>query len=192
MIDREHSLAPSFALGGATLYRRRAWVFSWLSASFLLVAAASAQTAGEEQGYRKGTETLILQTRQGARHKLVVELAATPAEQSRGLMFRTRLPAKHGMLFLHDPPQKVVMWMKNTYLPLDMLFLDREGRIVQIVEKTTPLSLAQIRSSQPVAFGTRRRQRPKPLACQGRRAEHLPTMKAAPRRQAAQEFRARG
>ena len=151
MIDREHSLAPSFALGGATLYRRRAWVFSWLSASFLLVAAASAQTAGEEQGYRKGTETLILQTRQGARHKLVVELAATPAEQSRGLMFRTRLPAKHGMLFLHDPPQKVVMWMKNTYLPLDMLFLDREGRIVQIVEKTTPLSLAQIRSSQPVA-----------------------------------------
>ena len=91
MIDREHSLAPSFALGGATLYRRRAWVFSWLSASFLLVAAASAQTAGEEQGYRKGTETLILQTRQGARHKLVVELAATPAEQSRGLMFRTRL-----------------------------------------------------------------------------------------------------
>ena len=43
------------------------------------------------------------------------------------------------------------MWMKNTYLPLDMLFLDREGRIVQIVEKTTPLSLAQIRSTQPDA-----------------------------------------
>ena len=168
MIDREHSLAPSFALGGATLYRRRAWVFSWLSASFLLVAAASAQTAGEEQGYRKGTETLILQTRQGARHKLVVELAATPAEQSRGLMFRTRLPAKHGMLFLHDPPQKVVMWMKNTYLPLDMLFLDREGRIVQIVEKTTPLSLAQIRSSQPVAAVLQLRpERLKPLRVAG-------------------------
>ncbi len=158
MTNRESSLvSPSFAvalvLGGATLHRGRARAFSTLLASFLLflfaaafVATASAQTKDE-----KNLETLILHTRQGAIHSINIELAATPAEQSRGLMFRTRLPAKHGMLFLHDPPQRVVMWMKNTYLSLDMVFFDDEGKVVQIVEGTTPLSLARIRSSQPIA-----------------------------------------
>ena len=147
--------------------RTRRRVLLWLLPSlffFLFLAAstsatsssfsssvASAQTKGDLKSLEQATKTLLLHTRQGASHKISVEVATTPAQQSRGLMFRTRLPAKHGMLFLHDPPQKVVMWMKNTYLPLDMIFLDREGKVVQIVERTTPLSLARIRSSQPIA-----------------------------------------
>ena len=125
---------------------------SMVAATFAVVATAQTTIATEIlEKSGQGTETLFLLTRQGGRHRIKVELAATPEEQSRGLMFRTRLSARHGMLFLHDPPQKVVMWMKNTYLPLDIIFFDREGRVVQIVEQTTPLSLARIRSSQPVA-----------------------------------------
>ncbi len=120
-----------------------------------VVSAASAQTQGDtkssETESEQSSETLLLRTRAGTLHKFSVELAVSPAEQSRGLMFRTRLAAKHGMLFLHSPPQRVVMWMKNTYLPLDMLFLDREGKVVQIVERTTPLSLTRIRSTQAIS-----------------------------------------
>ncbi len=151
MTFKEHSLKAPNVLGSATSHRSRARVLSWVLTSFLLLAAVSAPTKGDAQENGKEQETLFLHTRQGTRHKIIVEVAATPAEQLRGLMFRTRLAAKHGMLFLHDPPQKVVMWMKNTYLPLDMIFLDRKGKVVQIVERTTPLSLASIRSSQPVA-----------------------------------------
>ena len=156
MIDREHSLlAPPSALGlgSATLYCIRALALLWFLASCLLLAAAatSAQTQGLSKVSAEGYETLVLHTRNKGSHRFHIEIAATPVEQSRGLMFRTSLPANYGMLFLHDPPQRVVMWMKNTYLPLDMVFLDREGKVVQIVERTTPLSLVRIRSLQPVA-----------------------------------------
>ncbi len=130
-------------------------VFSLLLAIFLVFQAVSVAPAvseqNSEQSLEQSSETLLLRTRAGTLHKFSVELAVSPAEQSRGLMFRTRLAAKHGMLFLHSPPQRVVMWMKNTYLPLDMLFLDRDGKVVQIVERTTPLSLARIRSKQAIS-----------------------------------------
>ena len=168
MTCREHSLAVSNAFCGSARHRKghrkehrggrrcRGRALSWLLALFLLaatIAASEGEANGNSSGSGSGSgwETLILHTHQGISHRLQVLIAATPAEQRRGLMFRTTLPAKHGMLFLHDPPQRVVMWMKNTYLPLDMIFLDREGKVVQIVERTTPLSLARIRSTQPVS-----------------------------------------
>jgi uncharacterized membrane protein (UPF0127 family) len=78
-----------------------------------------------------------------------VWLADTPGRQSQGLMFVRSLPAQRGMLFVHDSPKQIGMWMKNTYIPLDMVFIDAQGRIQQIVAQTTPHSLETIRSDLP-------------------------------------------
>ncbi len=79
-----------------------------------------------------------------------VEVATTPAQAAYGLMFRRSLPADAGMLFVFDPPQIVSMWMKNTYIPLDMLFVRVDGVIVKIVTHAEPFSLATINSGEPV------------------------------------------
>lgn len=73
-----------------------------------------------------------------------VELARTPAEQEKGLMFRETLDENAGMLFLYPTPTSITMWMKNTPLSLDMIFADETGVIVDIYENATPYSLAVI------------------------------------------------
>ncbi len=69
---------------------------------------------------------------------------------AQGLMNRREMPADHGMLFVYQKPQQASMWMKNTFLSLDMLFIDEKGRIVQIIPSTTPLSEDNISSKIPV------------------------------------------
>jgi uncharacterized protein len=66
------------------------------------------------------------------------ELARTPEEQAQGLMFRESLPPRHGMLFLFGEPGVHKFWMKNTMIPLDMVWLDREGRVVFVSADTPP------------------------------------------------------
>jgi uncharacterized membrane protein (UPF0127 family) len=83
------------------------------------------------------------------KHTLTVWLADTPQRQAQGLMFVRSLPAERGMLFVHAEPRPISMWMKNTYIPLDMVFIDSSGRIQQIVEQTTPHSFDLIRSNAP-------------------------------------------
>lgn len=80
---------------------------------------------------------------------LELEIAQTPQQLKRGLMFRTELADKHGMLFLFDSPHIIGMWMKNTYIPLDMLFLDQTGTIIHIAENATPHSTEIISSQKP-------------------------------------------
>lgn len=75
--------------------------------------------------------------------------ADTPQRMAQGLMFVRSLAPQRGMLFVHDSPKPVNMWMKNTYIPLDMVFIDSHGRIQQIVAQTTPHSLEVIRSKEP-------------------------------------------
>lgn len=67
-----------------------------------------------------------------------VELAQTPEERSRGLMFRDSLPARAGMLFVFDPPRRVAFWMKNTLIPLDMIFVDRTGVVSRVHHGAIP------------------------------------------------------
>lgn len=85
----------------------------------------------------------------GERHHFEVELAETREHMMRGLMFRTDLADDAGMLFDYPRPQPVSMWMKNTLIPLDMVFIDEHGVIIRIARWTVPLSLESIPSGGP-------------------------------------------
>lgn len=89
-------------------------------------------------------------TEGGRRHAFAVEVAATPEQLSQGLMFRRDLPAGSGMLFDFGSPRQVSMWMKNTLIPLDMLFMDRTGRVIHVEQYTVPGSLEPRGPSEPV------------------------------------------
>jgi uncharacterized membrane protein (UPF0127 family) len=84
------------------------------------------------------------------RFEFQVELAVSPEQRSQGLMFREDLDEDRGMLFDFGRSQPASMWMRNTYVPLDMLFIDAAGRITQIATDTQPLSDAAIASREPV------------------------------------------
>lgn len=83
-------------------------------------------------------------------HHFAVEVMRTDAGREKGLMFRKYLPHDRGMLFDFKIDQPVLMWMKNTYLPLDMVFISREGKVVNVAENAEPLSEAIIASDGPV------------------------------------------
>lgn len=117
----------------------------------LLLAAGLASLAGTRALARGPLTRLTIVTRAGARHDFQLELADTPEKRARGLMFRRSLPEGQGMLFEFGPREtEVTMWMKNTYIPLDMIFIRADGTIRHIAENTTPLSEAIVASNGPV------------------------------------------
>jgi uncharacterized protein len=79
-----------------------------------------------------------------------VEVARTPVEQAQGLMFRERLGPDEGMLFPFDPPRPASFWMKNTLIPLDMIFIRADGTIARIAANTVPHSLEPVAVGEPV------------------------------------------
>jgi uncharacterized membrane protein (UPF0127 family) len=94
-------------------------------------------------------ETLKLVTAKGV-HTIQVEITETPGEKAQGLMFRKHLPDTSGMLFFYETPQEITMWMRNTYIPLDMVFVRADGVIHRIEARTEPLSDTIIASQGPV------------------------------------------
>jgi len=116
-----------------------------IAAGLLLLgfAPAAAQLA------RFPTAELTVVTGSGP-HKFKVEVATTPEQLEQGLMFRQNLAADGGMIFDFKAPQPAMMWMKNTLIPLDMLFVDGQGRIVSLHERAVPGSLETIGSGAPV------------------------------------------
>ncbi|MCF6216810.1 MAG: DUF192 domain-containing protein [Emcibacter sp.] len=86
----------------------------------------------------------------GQSHKFDVEIAQSFEQRARGLMFRRKMPEKNGMLFLFENNQMVTMWMENTYIPLDIIFLNAKGIIMHIVKSTVPESRDYINSTVPV------------------------------------------
>jgi uncharacterized protein len=96
-----------------------------------------------------GLPTLEIASKTGV-HVFAVEIADTEAQRAKGLMFRKELPDGQGMLFDFQREQEVSFWMKNTYIPLDMIFIRRDGRILRIAENTEPLSTRIIPSGGPV------------------------------------------
>lgn len=112
-----------------------------LSGAALL--AAFDGRAAESVSFAKSS--LTIETAKG-RHSLSIELALTAAQHRKGLMFRRKMAADAGMLFDYKFPQRIAMWMKNTLIPLDMLFIAADGRIVNIVQRTVPFSETAISS----------------------------------------------
>ncbi|MFD0938850.1 DUF192 domain-containing protein [Methylobacterium trifolii] len=112
------------------------------------MAAASPLPAVSAQEAAK-TEPLAIQSKSGT-HRFAVEVMRTDADRSRGLMFRRSMAADHGMLFDFEQVEPVSMWMKNTYLPLDMLFIRADGTVSRIAADTEPLSTAIVASGEPV------------------------------------------
>ena len=84
-------------------------------------------------------------------HRFSVEVAATPEQQERGLMFRKSLAGNRGMIFPYNPPVEATFWMKNTLIPLDLIFIRSDGTIVRIAANTIPLSLAPVPAGEPVS-----------------------------------------
>ena len=108
----------------------------WLTA-LLVVASFAALGAGAAGA--ANFQPLEIVTKSGV-HVFSVEVATTEEEKTTGLMYRKELPDGQGMLFDFSPEQQVSMWMKNTYISLDMIFIRADGRILRIAENTEPLS----------------------------------------------------
>lgn len=96
-----------------------------------------------------GKQTLEIASKSGV-HVFSVEIADNDAERAKGLMYRKDLPEGQGMLFDFHREQEVSFWMQNTYIPLDMVFIRADGRILRIAENTEPLSTKLIPSGGPV------------------------------------------
>jgi hypothetical protein len=125
----------------------------FLAAAVLALCAFAACSASDRThdpfaDYARARVTI--QSSSGS-HTLSAWIADTPARRAQGLMFVRTLAPDAGMIFFFENPRYVSMWMKNTYVALDMLFIDAQGRIVNIARDARPLSLDTINSAAPVS-----------------------------------------
>jgi uncharacterized protein len=132
--------------------------FAALTAVLWLAGAASAPAQSPDLPLQLSSyprTQLHVSSPPGARapfsHQFDVWVADTPERASQGLMFVSDLPESKGMVFPLDPPRVENMWMKNTYIELDMLFIRADGRVTKIIERAHPLSLETLSSDEPVA-----------------------------------------
>jgi uncharacterized membrane protein (UPF0127 family) len=132
---------------GSTIRQRAAHCAALIFCGFLATAASLVVPAiGVQTVYAKmALETVWLSTSKGEL-AIEVEIAATVEESSVGLMFRTELAETKGMLFPSPAPREVGMWMRNTYIPLDMVFIRADGIVHRIEAMTEPLSETVIES----------------------------------------------
>jgi uncharacterized protein len=124
----------------------------WLLPLTLFLVAPSGCSSGamSESNAASTLVPLAVKTTKGT-IKFKVEVARTPEEQARGLMFRESLPADGGMIFPMVPPRYASFWMKNTVIPLDMIFIRPDGSIARIEPETVPYSLEPLGSGEPVS-----------------------------------------
>jgi uncharacterized protein len=100
--------------------------------------------------FAQAVEPLTIVSQAGQRHSFQVEVVRNDADRAQGLMFRRSMPPDRGMLFDFGRVEPVAMWMQNTYLPLDMLFIRPDGSIARIAANAEPLSTRTIPSGEPV------------------------------------------
>ena len=128
---------------------RRAWAA--LAGALLLCAMPpiGAQIAPLEDLAQFPSGTVEIADGKKVKHTFQVWLADNPSRQAQGLMFVRSLPEKRGMLFVYSEPKTLGIWMKNTYIPLDVIFIDDRGRILQIFANAKPHTLDTMRSKDP-------------------------------------------
>lgn len=119
-----------------------------LALGALIMAGAGGVFAREPQSFARSMAEIVTQA--GAHHSFAVEVATTEEQLAQGLMYRPSLAADAGMLFDFGGSRPVSMWMKNTLIPLDMLFLADDGRVVGVAERAVPRSLDLISAPEPV------------------------------------------
>lgn len=124
----------------------------WLGCIAAALAATSSAAANEDLDAAFGKDLLIIEASAFACHRFNIYVAANNEQRGRGLMFVRDLPQFTGMLFVYDGSRVISMWMKNTYIPLDMVFARRDGTVSSVTRDTEPLSLRSIQSTEPVAF----------------------------------------
>ncbi len=96
-------------------------------------------------------EKAVFETQNGEKHEVELEVATKPVDLEMGLMFRKEMAKDHGMLFeMGHTPAPTSFWMKNTYISLDIIYIDENGRIINIARKAVPKSLTSIPSGGPV------------------------------------------
>lgn len=142
------SLATALILAGCAAQNGPAQAETQRAQSTQESPVSSQPSALSEAGLENRPLTIDSAT---GRHAFIVELAKTSAEQARGLMFRTELAPDRGMVFPFAEDRIASFWMKNTVIPLDIIFIRRDGTIESIAANTTPYSLAPVRSGEPVA-----------------------------------------
>jgi uncharacterized membrane protein (UPF0127 family) len=120
-------------------------------AALVFTGGASLAYAEEPMRLPVDAQPLTIVTRMGD-VRFDVEIADETSERSRGLMHRTDLPAGRGMLFVNEAERAISMWMANTPSPLDMLFIDEDGKVVGIAENTIPFSPAIISAPEPAQY----------------------------------------
>jgi uncharacterized membrane protein (UPF0127 family) len=123
---------------------------AWLILASIVLCAAAWVAAPLQAQQELPLEPLAIETADGKR-LFVVEVARSERQQAIGLMWRTSMAADHGMLFDFGAERYINMWMQNTPLSLDMLFIARDGRVVSIAAETTPFSTDRITSEAPVS-----------------------------------------
>ncbi|HEY0150191.1 MAG TPA: DUF192 domain-containing protein [Allosphingosinicella sp.] len=117
-----------------------------------VAAPASTDAGAANVSPISGLPLVPLEIRSGGKtHRFTVEVAATEDEQAYGLMNRTKLGPNEGMVFPFKPARPASFWMKNTLIPLDMVFVRTDGTVARIAAMTTPHSLAPVGVSEPVA-----------------------------------------
>ena len=121
---------------------------TFIAIAVFLFSALSSERASALAASEK-LERLVIRV-SGREIKFNVEVARTPRQQRVGLMFRRSLPVDQGMLFIYPHQSIVKMWMKNTHISLDMVFIDSKGIVKKIVERTVPFSLSVISSGEGV------------------------------------------
>ena len=115
----------------------------------LAVVLASLVLIGMGRAPSEQSDLVTIETQAGATHVFNVEIADNQRTRAKGLMFRKEMASDGGMLFLFPRQQMLSFWMKDTPLPLDIIFIDREGEVVHIARDTKPFSLAPISSQLP-------------------------------------------
>lgn len=127
----------------------------WKNIVALILLSISAVNRAENQPILQPLENfprtqLTIATPNARLHRFNVWIADDNKRREQGLMLVKAMPADGGMLFLYERPQLITMWMKNTLIPLDMLFIRADGHIARIAENTTPMSEKHIESKENV------------------------------------------
>ena len=127
------------------LTRRRAFI------CLMAVILSFSRPAGAARPDFASTD-IFLKDAKGKQHKIRAELAQTPAQRRYGLMFKTEMPADAGMLFVFHSDSLRVFWMRDTPLPLDLLFFTKDGQMVHLIEWAEPLNDRPLSSLMPVRY----------------------------------------